>query len=175
MDLGAEQPMPTPNDGPSVQSMVRADLEVRERIGRERYGTALQPHNGRDALRDAYEEAMDLTCYLRQEIEERPKWGAEPGSPESPYAQHLDRIADRDREQVRALITPGSLRFHLRYTYGLLPEQVNSMPLFGVCWHGLVCIQVNDADGPGWVHPAESSPALVRCGAPPVVAHTGIY
>lgn len=32
---------------------------------------ALQPHNGRDALRDAYEESLDLVCYLRQAIEER--------------------------------------------------------------------------------------------------------
>jgi hypothetical protein len=67
----AEQAMPIPNGSPSVQSMVRADLEVREEVGRQRYGTALQPHNGRDALRDAYEEALDLACYLRQAIAER--------------------------------------------------------------------------------------------------------
>lgn len=63
--------MPVINDSASVQGMVRADLETRERIGRQRYGTALQPHNGRDALRDAYEEALDLACYLRQAIAER--------------------------------------------------------------------------------------------------------
>ncbi|MCW2768516.1 MAG: hypothetical protein JWO11_4475 [Nocardioides sp.] len=72
-DLSTEQAMPTPNESPSVQGMVRADLETREEIGRERYGTALQPHNGRDALRDAYEEALDLACYLRQAIAERPQ------------------------------------------------------------------------------------------------------
>ena len=66
-----EQPMPVPNGWPSIQGMVRADLEARETLGRERYGTALQAHNGRDALRDAYEEALDLACYLRQAIEER--------------------------------------------------------------------------------------------------------
>jgi len=27
--------------------------------------------NGRDALQDAYEEALDLACYLKQAIEER--------------------------------------------------------------------------------------------------------
>ncbi|SNY28944.1 hypothetical protein SAMN05421748_103162 [Paractinoplanes atraurantiacus] len=63
--------MPIPNSAPSVQGMVRADLEVREQLGRQRYGTALQPNNGRDALRDAYEEALDLACYLRQAIAER--------------------------------------------------------------------------------------------------------
>lgn len=72
-DLSTEQQMPVPNDSPSVQGMVRADLETRERIGIQRYGTALQPNNGRDALRDAYEEALDLSCYLRQAIEERPR------------------------------------------------------------------------------------------------------
>lgn len=70
-DLTIEQPMPTHNAAGSIQSLVRADLETRERIGVKRYGTPLQPHNGRDALRDAYEEALDLACYLRQAIEER--------------------------------------------------------------------------------------------------------
>src|SRR5439155_15205134 len=66
-----EQPMPVPNDQPSIQSLVRADLELREQVGIARYGTSLQPFNGRDAVRDAYEEAMDLTLYLRQVMEER--------------------------------------------------------------------------------------------------------
>lgn len=70
-DLTAEQAKPIPTGAPSVQGMVRADLETRELIGIERYGTPLQPHNGRDALRDAYEEALDLACYLRQAIAER--------------------------------------------------------------------------------------------------------
>lgn len=65
------QPLPVVNDSPSIQSLVREDLEARERVGIERYGTALQAHNGRDALRDAYEEALDLACYLRQAIAER--------------------------------------------------------------------------------------------------------
>jgi hypothetical protein len=55
----------------SIQRLVREDLEERERVGIERYGTSLQPHNGRDALRDAYEEALDLACYLRQAMAER--------------------------------------------------------------------------------------------------------
>lgn len=66
-----EQPMPIPNNRTAIQALVRADLEAREQVGIQRYGTALQAHNGRDALRDAYEEALDLACYLRQAIEER--------------------------------------------------------------------------------------------------------
>ena len=66
-----EQPMPIPNGRPSIQSLVRADLDAREQVGVERYGTPLQAFNGRDALRDAYEEALDLACYLRQAMVER--------------------------------------------------------------------------------------------------------
>lgn len=66
-----DQPTPTPNDHPSIQSLVRADLEEREQIGIQRYGTPLQPHNGRNALVDAYQEALDLACYLRQAIAEQ--------------------------------------------------------------------------------------------------------
>lgn len=51
--------------------MVIADIHHRREVGIQRYGTALQAHNGRDALRDAYEEALDLAMYLRQAIEER--------------------------------------------------------------------------------------------------------
>ncbi|GLY08314.1 hypothetical protein [Actinoplanes sp. NBRC 101535] len=72
-DLVQEQVAPVPNGSPSVQSMVREDLVVRERLGVERYGTTLQPGNGRDALRDLYEELLDGACYVRQAIEERPR------------------------------------------------------------------------------------------------------
>ena len=34
------------------------------------YGEPLTTGNGRDALRDAYEEALDLCLYLRQALEE---------------------------------------------------------------------------------------------------------
>lgn len=66
-----DQPPPVPSIRPSIQSLVRVDLEEREQVGIARYGTPLQPHNGRDALVDAYQEALDLACYLRQAIEER--------------------------------------------------------------------------------------------------------
>ncbi len=54
-----------------MQAQVRADLVQREALGTQRYGTALYPHNGRDALQDAYEEALDLACYLKQAMLER--------------------------------------------------------------------------------------------------------
>lgn len=66
-----EQPEPVPNDRPAVWPLVIMDMATRDQVGRERYGVPLQPHNGRDALRDAYEEALDLCAYLRQAIMER--------------------------------------------------------------------------------------------------------
>jgi len=69
--LDHEQPAPSPNDKPAVWDLVIADMQKRDTIGRKRYGTPLQPNNGRDALRDAYEEALDLLVYLRQAIYER--------------------------------------------------------------------------------------------------------
>jgi len=66
-----DQPLPKPNRRPIIQALVIEDIEKRLQVGIERYGTGLQAYNGRDALRDAYEEALDLVMYLRQLIEER--------------------------------------------------------------------------------------------------------
>jgi hypothetical protein len=66
-----EQPKPTHNANPPVWALVMKDMELRDQLGRQRYGTPLQAHNGRDALVDAYQEALDLAVYLRQAIYER--------------------------------------------------------------------------------------------------------
>jgi hypothetical protein len=68
-----DQPPPTPEDGskPAVWDLVVGDMRERDQVGRERYGTPLQPFNGRDALKDAYAEALDLVVYLRQALLER--------------------------------------------------------------------------------------------------------
>jgi hypothetical protein len=65
------QPSPIRNTLPAIQDLVAADVAERKQVGIERYGTPLQAFNGRDALRDAYEEALDLCQYLRQAIYER--------------------------------------------------------------------------------------------------------
>lgn len=67
----AEQPEPKPNELPAVWDLVMADMRARDAKGVQTYRTRLQPHNGRDALRDALEEALDLCAYLRQAIYER--------------------------------------------------------------------------------------------------------
>lgn len=50
---------------------VKKDLDARNQLGYQSYGGAMQPHDGRDALRDAYEEALDLVMYLKKAIVER--------------------------------------------------------------------------------------------------------
>lgn len=71
MSLNAEQPDPIHNDRPESWKLVIADMEERNAVGTEKYGTPLQPGNGRDSLVDAYQEALDLVVYLRTTIEER--------------------------------------------------------------------------------------------------------
>lgn len=65
------QPDPIPTDGPAIWDLVIQDMKDRDAKGRKAYGVPLQAHNGRDPLRDAYEEALDLAVYLRQALEER--------------------------------------------------------------------------------------------------------
>lgn len=65
------QPKPVKNSNAHITDLVIDDMRKRKEVGVARYGVALQANNGRDALMDAYEEALDLCQYLRQAIEER--------------------------------------------------------------------------------------------------------
>lgn len=70
-NINAAGPEPTPNHtGKSVTDMVIHDLSERRKMGVKKYGGELTTNNGRDALIDAYQEVLDLACYLRQKIEE---------------------------------------------------------------------------------------------------------
>jgi hypothetical protein len=64
------EPRPIKNTYPAIWDLVIEDMKNRDRAGFEKYGTRLQPFNGRNALIDAYQEALDLTVYLRQKIYE---------------------------------------------------------------------------------------------------------
>lgn len=60
------QPDPVPNSQPFVGNLAIEFIRERMALGESRYGVKLQPHNGRDALTDAIEEAADLLLYLLQ-------------------------------------------------------------------------------------------------------------
>lgn len=66
-----EQRDPEHNDGPAIWDLVVEDMKMRDESGFKKYGTRLQANNGRDALVDAYQEALDLCVYIRQAIYER--------------------------------------------------------------------------------------------------------
>lgn len=66
-----KQPAPVINSFPYLWDLVVQDMLERNNIGARKYGIPIQPHNGRDALKDAYQEALDLAVYLRQAIYER--------------------------------------------------------------------------------------------------------
>lgn len=71
-ETAGAQPPPAHRPGrPYVVDLVVADLRERAQAGERKYGTKLQALNGRDALIDAYQEALDLAMYLRQAIDER--------------------------------------------------------------------------------------------------------
>jgi hypothetical protein len=106
-----EQLFPTPSDGPDVWAEAIKHAEevnlgpsliqrMRERraLGVERYGTPLQPGNGRDNLRDALEEALDLYAYLYAE------WLTHPGEPKRAEAL---RAALRTLYLVHAIASGG--------------------------------------------------------------------
>lgn len=70
-DPDRDQVLPVPNDTEAIHDLVAADLAERKAFGTRKYGTPLQAHNGRNALLDAYEEALDLCVYLKQAMVER--------------------------------------------------------------------------------------------------------
>lgn len=83
------EPPPVPNDKPALWDLVIGDIQAmdlgtlgtwativhdmmaRDAFGRAKYGTPLQAGNGRDAIVDAYQEALDLCVYLKQALVEK--------------------------------------------------------------------------------------------------------
>jgi len=70
MDPNKPEPAPM-GTGREITPLVIKDLELRSAMGAKKYGETLRAFNGRDALVDAYQEALDLVQYLRQAIEEK--------------------------------------------------------------------------------------------------------
>lgn len=87
-DPETDQRLPVPNEQTSCQDLVIADIEKRKALGLRKYGTLLQPFNGRSFLQDAYEEVLDLAVYLRGKLEE------ERQTDENTLVQHLAEQPD---------------------------------------------------------------------------------
>jgi hypothetical protein len=104
-NLSIPEPAPIPNNSPGVHYLVIDDLdgsrffrliphiEDRRQFGLEKYGTLLQVGNGRDALKDAFQEALDAIVYLKQAILD--------GGKNLDYSYYLAcQLADSIREQI---------------------------------------------------------------------------
>lgn len=65
-----DQALPNPGRD-DVQARLIEAIQARREIGIQRYGSPLMTHNGRDAIQDAWEEAVDLAAYLTQMRMER--------------------------------------------------------------------------------------------------------
>jgi hypothetical protein len=72
-DLTKHEPTPVKNGHPACWDMVKKDISARDEYGKNKYGTRLQPFNGRNIAVDVFQETMDAVVYARQlvyEIEE---------------------------------------------------------------------------------------------------------
>jgi len=69
-----------------VPTSLLHDMAERDKFGTQKYGTPLQPFNGRDPIIDAYQEALDLVVYTKQAVLESardPKhWRISPKNPQ---------------------------------------------------------------------------------------------
>ena len=68
--VGTKHQQAPSGSGVDVTELVLKDLTDRREAVTRKYGTPLLTNNGRNALIDAYQEALDLVMYLRQRIEE---------------------------------------------------------------------------------------------------------
>lgn len=69
--IEGQEPFPLPGNSPDMQALVMMDLHERHNIGIDRYGQGLKAFDGRDALRDVYDELLDAAVYIRKCIYER--------------------------------------------------------------------------------------------------------
>lgn len=64
------QPAPTGHGQPVAVEVVK-DILLRREQGKKKYGRELKTDNGRIALVDLYQELLDATMYIKQELMQR--------------------------------------------------------------------------------------------------------
>ena len=110
---------PDPPAATGTEARVCADIAERQRLGIVKYGTTVERSKD-DMLRHAYEEALDLSVYLRAELDRRARADATvpviKGSPAEravpPIPDHCRRYADAWNLYRTAL--PGRPRMELQ-------------------------------------------------------------
>jgi hypothetical protein len=69
-DPESDQPLPEPGGFP-VQAVLIEALKQRMAFGLKKYGRPLETDNGRDPLRDMWEEMLDMVSYFTQYVLEQ--------------------------------------------------------------------------------------------------------
>ena len=67
MDLAQSKKNIGISEQSKILDLLIEDIKLRDHTGEKKYGTRLQPFNGRKCYKDAYEEFLDATVYLRAE------------------------------------------------------------------------------------------------------------
>lgn len=90
------------SSGSQTAFRMTRDLMARAEMGRAKYGVMLHTCNGRDALMDAYQEALDLVMYMRQKLAEKPSLRLQAEYLKAiELAQFLsDQLAARDQQSA---------------------------------------------------------------------------
>lgn len=92
------QEKPAKTGGTAIWDLVKVDIDERDLTGTKKYGTRLQAFNGRNSLVDAYQEALDLTVYLKQKIVE----SAPQGSAEEGFLTYFGAVSGAVHETARS-------------------------------------------------------------------------
>lgn len=66
-----DQKLPVASDSPPMHDVAAFLLDARKALGIKRYGQPLQAHNGRNAVQDVLEEALDCAAYSAQAMWEQ--------------------------------------------------------------------------------------------------------
>lgn len=69
-DPERDQPLPRPGGLPVQAILIRA-IQERMQFGIRKYGRPLETNNGRDPLRDMWEEMLDMVSYFTQYVLEQ--------------------------------------------------------------------------------------------------------
>ena len=133
--LPAATRLPAPVPGvQAVLPLVIADLQARAAMGAAEHGRPLETHNGRPALLDAYQELLDLVCYLRQALEEA-----------------KDRIAWRYRVGARVRMLQDDLGTPHPLPWIITSRHASDHRDHGMRrWYTLVCEPIESRETPYW-------------------------
>jgi hypothetical protein len=109
MDLNKPEPAPK-GTGREITPLVIKDLTLRSAMGKEKYGETLRAFNGRNALVDAYQEALDLVQYLRQMLEEQDRSDMRQTAREFIGRQRVTLMEEQLIESPKPVYTPRALQ-----------------------------------------------------------------